>query len=557
MRLSDHLHLLLANRLNEYRLVVWYDGERAFGDFIRGFQVSHCRVVLAADSSLAARREAEAIYQGLNEAGHSAVNANLLIYIPHTRAPQDQRTQDPFEIFAAAGAVFGEAESERLHSLAHAAMPEMLEQIDGLFLASQPTFELLNRLKQTSAYPLIEQALGTQSVVEACALMLGSEKAAAKVEAVPGARAELLRLLEAEVGFVPPARAKAWPTIRDRLGEYVLLSELAFDLPGPWPESLVNVARADLTRRERVYAICDRLRGADDMREAYILLAQRIERDLKLRDHFRDYQHLGVRDTFAFEERQYLAALATAVQPNDLSESRVILDGRRKSVWRHQPERAQIWQVAERCVDLLETAERVQRVKTTPLRVSGLIEAYTRAEGWSDIDRYQRLMEQSWADCIEGDEVLPILDLTRRRYREISLRLQSRFLKQVGAEGWPPEGALRQTQVFDRFVAPALERRTKAAYVLADSLRFEMGRALADELVALGELTLYSAAAALPTVTPNGMAALLPGADGMLNLRTVGDLLTPHLGDRLLENSDARMALLAEKYRARRPPARG
>lgn len=548
MRLTNYAQKQLGERLNTSRIVIWYDGEGVFGDFARRLRLPNCRIVLGENSLLAARREAEAVYRGLNEPGHPDANANLLVYLPRARAPQEQRTQDPFEVFAAAGSVFGEAESERLQSLAHAAMPEMIEQIDGLFFSSHPTFELLDRLKQTSAYPLIEQALSTQSVVEACALVLGSEEAAAKVESVPGARAELLRLLEAEIGFTPPSRVRAWSSLRDRLGEYVLLSELAFDLPSAWPDSLVNVARADLPRRERVYAICDRLRSADDTREAYIGIAQRIERNLKLRDHFRDDQRLGVRDTFAFEERQYLTALAAAAQANDLPEARSILDGRRKSVWRRQPERAQIWQVAERCVDLLETAERVQQVKTASLRLSSLIEAYTRPEGWSDLDRCQRLMEQSWADCAEGDEVLPILELARRRYRESGLRLQARFLKQVAAEGWPPEGVLRQTQVFDRFVAPALERRVKVAYVLADSLRYEMGRALADELAALGELTLQPAAAALPTITPNGMAALLPNADGALNLRAVGEQLIPHLGDRALADSDARMALLAEKY---------
>src|SRR3972149_7623075 len=169
MRLSAHLRQRLTDRLNECRLVILYDGERAFGDFVSGFQAPHCRVVSAAESALVARRKAEVIYQGMNEAGHPDANANLLIYIPRARAPQEQRTQDPFEIFAAAGTVFGEAESERLQSLAHAAMPELIEQIDGLFLSGQPAFELLDRLKQTTAYPLIKQALGTQSVVEACA----------------------------------------------------------------------------------------------------------------------------------------------------------------------------------------------------------------------------------------------------------------------------------------------------------------------------------------------------------------------------------------------------
>ena len=550
MRLTEYLHKTLVDHLNERRIVVWYDGERAFGDFVRQFSAPHCHVVLAEPSALLARREAEAIYRQMDESNQPAeANANLLIYISHVRAPEDNRTQDPFEVFAQAGIVFGEAESERLPSLARAAMPELIEQIDTLFLTGQPTLALLDRLKLTSAYPLVEQALGTQSAVEACVALLGVEEAASKVDKLSGTRAELLRLLEAEIGFTLAAKTKSLKTLREHFSNYVLLNELAFDLPGPWPDALANISRADLKHRDRIYAICERLRDSDTTREAYIALAQRIERELRLPDHFEGVTLLGVRDTFAFEERQYLASLAGAVQSSDLSSARLILDGRRKSVWRHQPERAQVWQLAERCISLLETAGVLAdgaRQSASP-NLSGLVEAYTRSGGWSALDRQQRLMEQSYADCAEC-EVPEIVELARRRYREAVNRIQERFLKQVEVQGWPPEGILRQTQVFDRFVAPALERRQKVAYVLADSLRFEMGQALAGELEPLGEVILQPAAASLPTTTPIGMAALLPGADGALALRAAGETYVPHIGDRALPDLDARMTWLAERY---------
>ena len=546
MRLTDYLCRTLTDRLNEHRIVVWYDGEQVFGGFVRDFTTANCRVVSAAESALLARREAEAIYRQMEESDRpSEANANLLIYIPHTRAPQDRRTQDPFEVFAAVGCVFGEAESERLQSLARAAMPELVEQIDGLFLTSRPTLALLDRLRLTSAYPLVEEALGAQSAVEACVALLGSAEAVDRIEATPGARAELANLLQSEIGFAPPAKARTGKHLREQLARYVLLSELAFDLPGPWPDALAEVPRADFKQRDRIYAICERLRASDDARLAYVALANQTEDELGLRDHFRGVTQFGIRDTFAFEERGYLVALNAAVRSQDLPAACTIVDGRRRSVWRHQPERAQVWQAAERCVNLLEAAAALDE-SSAGLQAS--VEAYTREGGWSDLDRQQRLMEQSLADCAAWDEIQDVAELARRRYRESINRLQKRFLDQVQAEGWPPESLLRQTQVFDRFVAPALERRERVAYILADSLRFEMGRALMGELATLGDVDLRPAAAVLPTTTQNGMAALLPGADGALSLRLVDDTFVPYIGDRPLEDSDARMAFLAGKY---------
>ena len=545
-RLTQYVTQQITHCLDEHRIVVWYDSERAFGDFARAFAAANCRVVVATESELAARRHADEIYRQMNESAQpSAASANLLIYLPRARATGEARTRDPFEVFAVAGDVFGESDAEHLPALARAAMPELAEQIDTLFLTSTPTLALLDELPVSSSFPQIENALGTQSPAEVCALVIGSDTAAEKIGAAKGAQAELVKLIKDGIGFTLPEKTKTWKKIREAISAYVLMSEFAFDLPSALPDALANVGRAEMPHRDRIYAICDRLRLSDDTRDIYRELAQRIEDEMRLRDHFRGVTQLGTRDTFPFEERQYLTNLDAVIQRGDVATARAIIEGRRQSVWRHQPERAQIWQVVERCVNLIEATANTGD-KVTGVR--GMIEAYTRVGGWSDVDRQQRLMEQSWSDCADCNEALPIVEFARRRYRTSIDRMQERFLRAVQNEGWHPENTLRQTQVFERFIAPVMARREKIAYVLADSLRFEMGRALADELASLGDVTIVPATATLPTTTPNGMAALLPGADGALNLRLNGDDIVPYIGDRAFPDSNARMKLLAETF---------
>src|SRR5690606_16972112 len=97
-------------------------------------------------------------------------------------------------------------------------------------------------------------------------------------------------------------------------------------------------------------------------------------------------------------------------------------------------------------------------------------------------------------------------------------------------EGWPISGRLRQTQVFDTYVAPILEQHgRKVAYIMVDAFRYELAAEFASKLTGIGEVELHPTAAYLPTITPVGMAALLPGADGKLRLRKHGDTLVPSI----------------------------
>lgn len=551
MSLTSHLNKRMMELLEEHRIVVWYDGEGAFAEYASAFRAAGCKIVLADTSTLRARRDAEAIYVRMHEStDHAEARANLLVYVPRGRgASPEAKQRDPFEVFALAGTAFGDKEAELLQSLARQAMPDRASEIDRLFAEGKPTFALLDGLESSQHWPLVREALDTESPVEAAAQVLCREERAVRVGKVAGGQAELLRLLEAAFGFSRPPQAKSWKEIQGHLGTFVLLSEFAFDLPCALPDALSAVPRAEAVHKDRIFALCERMRTSDQLRDGYIELAKRVESDLRLPALTEGIEELGSLDTFAFEERQYLARLLRRVAANDLGAARSILSDRRRSVWRHLPERALLWSVAERCVDFLETALAVEKSWGAEAATTrAMVQAYARPEGWAELDRRQRLYEQSAAECADDGEILPLVDTCRARYRSVALAIQERFLASVRNEGWPPEGVMRQTEVFDRFVAPPLEQKERVAFFLGDALRFEMGRDLGEALGDIGDVETTPLASVLPTTTPCGMAALMPGADGALALVESGSDLVPALGTRLLKVSDDRMKLLKERY---------
>ena len=551
MSLTSHLTKHLLDLLEERRIVVWYDHEGAFRDFAAAFRAPACRIVMATDSTLRARREAESIYGKMNEStDHAEARANLLLYLPRPRGATPQaRQRDAFEVFALAGTAFGDSEAELLQSLARQAMPERASEIDRLFAEGRPTLALLDGLESGQRWPVIREALETESPADVVAQVLCREDRAVRVGKVAGCQAEVLRLFEAAFGFEQPAQAKSWRDIQIHLGTYVLVSEFAFDLPVSLPDGLRAVPRADASHKERILATCERMRTSDHLRDGYIDLAGRVESDLRLTTVTEGIENLGVLDTFAFEERQYLARLLQRVEAGDLASARSILKDRRRSIWRHLPERALLWSVAERCVDFLETAAAVEKGwRVQAPSTKAMVQAYARPKGWAELDRRQRLYEQSAAGCADDDEVLPLVDACRARYRSVALQIQDRFLTLVRTEGWPPDGVMRHTEVFDRMVAPPLEQRERVAFFLGDALRFEMGRDLGEALGDLGEVETTALASVLPTITPCGMAALMPGADGALSLVESGGDLVPAIGTRLLKVSDDRMRFLKERY---------
>lgn len=549
MSLSSFIHKRIADLLDKHRIVVWYDPKGDFSTFIKGFKASNCTVISAVESVLKARRRADEIYKEMNESEDPRhAGRNMLLYIPHVHgAREEERREDPFEVFALAGKAFGDSEDQRMESLARQAMPSRAEEITRLFREGRPTLALLDDLEKTQRYPLLHQVFKTESPGEAIADALCNKKLQQAIEDTPGCMNELLRLLDASVGFRPSGDAKGWDAVSRDLESFILFSEFTLDLPVEIPESLSAVPRARDDARDALYAACERMRTDTKLRDAYIEIAGRVESELRLPDLIGESVEFGQRETFPFQERRLFQQLRAYAEKGDFLSAKGIVKGRVASVWRDAPERSLLWVAVERGIALLEAAVNIANEMEGTKGLTALIRAYANG-GWADLDRSQRLFEACITECPEGEEITGLIDLCRKEYLKCALGIQERFLCYVQEEGWPPAGIPRQTRVFDEYVAPSLEQREKVAYFLVDSLRFEMGRDLGDALGRVGEIEVRCAATALPTITGCGMAALMPKADGMLRLIEKDGGFVPALGQRMLKQSGDRMRLLKDTF---------
>ena len=549
MKLTSFLHKKLIDLLNDRRIVVWYDPEGDFKDFAASFNAPNCEVISAADSVLKARRRADELYRLMNESDTPTERDRcLLIYRTLRRgATEDEKMRDPFEVYALAGAAFGDTEDEKIESLSRQAMPQKTGQITRLFREGRPDIALLDGLEKSQRRPLINKVFGTENESDVIALALCDTAKAKTVDETPGCIEEMLRLLESAVGFKRAADSRKWKAIRGKAAEYVLFSEFLFDATGEPPDALSAVARAGDEAKIIVHTACDRMRSDTSLRDSYIDLAQTIESTLRLPEIMPEDFHPGERDTFPFEERRLLRMAVEHIVADDLMAAGTVIEKRRQSIWRLDPQRTPAWTSLERGVALLEAVRKVEEGLGTMKDLRTLVKSYTEG-GLSDMDRDQRLFETALTSCTGEDVLSPLIELCRARHREAALALQAKFLAAVQEEGWPPEGILRQTRIFDEHAAAVLDRREKIAYFLVDSLRYEMGRDLGEAMAETGEVEIRHAACVAPTITACGMAALMPGADGMLRLVEKDGGLVPAIGTRLLKTSPDRMKLLTETY---------
>ena len=122
------------------------------------------------------------------------------------------------------------------------------------------------------------------------------------------------------------------------------------------------------------------------------------------------------------------------------------------------------------------------------------------------------------------------------------------FVRHIEKSGWPISGRLSNADVFDKLVAPKLlESGRRVAYLLIDAMRYELGVELAKHLNEAGQIDVQMACAQMPTVTPVGMATLLPGAGQNLKITNKDNQLLVVFGDQPLATVAQRRDVLRKK----------
>ena len=330
-----------------------------------------------------------------------------------------------------------------------------------------------------------------------------------------GAVVELLKLVETRLGLPVPENTTVTET-RDKLLRYVLVSEFRSDLECEPPQSVAMVPDPPSKEYvERIRAVAGSLRRGHA--DSYVALANKVEADLVLAEGKIEAGHLGNIDTFRFEERALLAYAGELICARDYKKALDIVAARSRSFWvdRDVGRQAQ-W---EACRLMVELGREIEKVRPTLRKANGnpakWVHAYAAEDGWFRVDLLQRRLETWVAKMDEEPETERSLAIVRREHEELLKKMADGFAKLLGEAAWTIPGALHQTRIHPDIVQTMGGR---VAYFLVDAMRFEMGVELARQLESTKDLTILPAIAALPTITPVGMAALLPGASASFSV---------------------------------------
>lgn len=397
---------------------------------------------------------------------------------------------------------------------------------------------------------LFHDASGTDGLLSA---WLANDARDAEIVSKEATR-ELTKLVKVRLGLeLVAADQPVGPLAKLRaiVLRYVLAGEFRLDLSCDPPASLDSIGKPPTKEAEsavRELARCLR----SDHAEAYAALADRVESELGLAHAKLAPGALGSIDTFRFEERTLLRHAGELIANGKCSEALTLVAARERSFWldRDVSRKAQ-WEATRRMAELGNVAMEVRKaVSKTAGDAAAWLEAYVSpsasAHGWFRLDQAQRRLEAWVANLDEHPEERP-LAVVRRAYEETVHAMAEGFTPRLQRAGWTVPGALPQTRVWTEGVA---EQPRPVAYFLVDAMRYEMGIELAERLPKTSEVSVRAAVGALPSITPIGMAALLPGASASFSVVEQGGKLGARIEDSFLADLASR-----KKHAAARVPS--
>jgi hypothetical protein len=353
------------------------------------------------------------------------------------------------------------------------------------------------------------------------AMWLANDLRDAEIESKDATR-ELTKLVRALVGLELSPDALL-PKLRAVTTRYVLANEFRLDLSCDAPKSMDGVPKPHSKTDEAAVRDVARLVRLG-FPEAYTALADRVEEELSLKSADLPPDALGAIETFRFEEQALLRHAATLTSNSKFSEALELVTEREHCFWLDRDlSRKSQWEAARRMAELGSIAVEVRMsVSKTSGGAAAWLNAYVSKDGWFRLDQAQRRLEAWVANLDDEPEERP-LGVVRRAYEDACYAMADGFTKALIKAGWTVPGSLHQTRVWSEIVA---DKPKPVAYFLVDAMRFEMGVELAERLPKSSEVSVRAAIGALPSITPIGMAALMPGASASFSVVEHDDKLT-------------------------------
>jgi hypothetical protein len=547
MKIESYIQETLRTRVAKTSCLVVYDEDKRYRALALSLADDSTQVIDASDSLVLGREEALESWARLGE----TPGARLVIYIPWAK-PKDEQgwRNDAFAPFVLGGSVFPDGDADSYRELCLQAFPARLDEVKRLFVSGIPSFEVIDGLSGGALWPALRALLGVESEREMLlALVAPSAKVQERLLAGGTWGEELKRFLKASLGF--ELQTSNIVDLQESLGRYLLFSEFVEDIGLPLPTSMSEVPRASSERRGLVFSLCDALRDSASTRPLYRELAEKVEATFAFANKFPDSAPLGSRGTFAFQNQAALAACLALAKGADYPLAFALCQKEESSVWFEASDSIRsLWTCSAAAVKLLDGVSAFEALAQSHQSVEACVRAYI--DRFSALDAAYRDLEAFVADMDSsqesGDPVLSLVDLARDAYFRAAEKLHRELIRAVDKESWLSAASADQASVFKNNVVPLLGTREKVAYFMIDALRLDLARELISNLPPAYTSRLETVRGKLPSITPVGMAAILPGAESRFSVQVEAEGIVPTIDSTKVGSAQERVAYLKSVY---------
>lgn len=547
MKIESFIKKELERRLLKMPCLVIHDPERRYLSIALSLANDTTQVVDASESVVLSREAALNAWIHLQDSSGS----RLVIYLPWPKPRNDKaKRNNPFAPFALGGTVFPDGDADGYRELCLQAFPTQESEVNGLFDTGIPSFEVINCLAGGVVWPNLRTLLHVESEREMILTLIAPAASLRLVLEAGGPwMEEAKQLVKASMGY--EVHGVDWKDIQASIGRFLLLSEFALDLPSDLPASLSEVPHAAADKRNLVFSLCDSLRDSLSTRTLYRDLADKVDSTFGLSEKFSRIDILGNRETFMFQNKGRLASCINKAKSGDYSGALQICLAEEASVWYDSSATLQsTWACVDAAVKLLDGISAFSCISGVRKTIPDFIRVYT--DRFSMIDAAYRNMEAFIADVVfdnaTSDALAELIDLARDVYFKSAESLQRGFMNAVERDSWTGSDTMDQSSVFKNRVAPRLESREKTAYFMIDALRLDLAREMLMSMPSGYRSSLDTVRGKLPSITPVGMAALLPGAESKLAIGIDAGTISPRIGQASVANAQERISYMKSVY---------
>ena len=403
---TDHLVSLIAKQVDDHALVVWYDPEGQYRDVAISLALPKTTVARYEDSFFALRHQIDHLLNAFHA-------PRLLVYVPMSQ-PQCKNALVELED---AGVVMQPGQqpptrNTRLSVVGRNALKPILGDESAAAIerdveAGKLSLAELNSVadKGKGMRNVLSLILGTGNPPDVALAFLASDKHDADITKKTAA-AELVLILDTAFEVSLPS-GESLPALRDRFARHVLATDLIATLQGVVPAPLASLKSAiGPAARESCVALARTWRLRSDVRESYVVAANKVEQEIHLSKNDFGMEEIGDVETFLGVEKALLRRVEEGLLEQPTETLLTLAEAAKSRFWSAvMPSIQAHWALIAVAAQVLLEADRVaQALKKAPASALAVVKEYTEGDSpWCLLDTYHRRMEKRYND-FELDE---------------------------------------------------------------------------------------------------------------------------------------------------------